>query len=392
MKRTVKILAICILLVGMSCKGKAENEINKLAFNTKEKKAVVPPKNAHAKKQYIKVALLLDTSNSMDGLIDQAKAQLWEIVNELSYAKCNAIKPNLKIALYEYGNDGLQPESGFIRQVLNFSNDLDEISKQLFSLNTNGGSEYCGQVIEASLNQLEWGNNPDDLKLIFIAGNEPFSQGNVSYKSASKKAHEKDITVNTIFCGDYNQGISSYWKDGADLTHGDYMAINHNHATVHIASPYDNEILEWNNKLNNTYVAYGSKGKQKMQLQAEQDKNAAGYSLANAVSRTVSKSSHLYKNEAWDLIDAQENEAFNYENLKESDLPEHLQGKTKTEIKAYVTQKKAERNAIQEKIQMLNTKRKMYIKNQETKNNNGLESAMIQAIKSQAQKKNYKWE
>ena len=34
----------------------------------------------------IKVALLLDTSNSMDGLIDQAKAQLWQIVNELSYA------------------------------------------------------------------------------------------------------------------------------------------------------------------------------------------------------------------------------------------------------------------------------------------------------------------
>ena len=35
-------------------------------------------------KQTIKVALLLDTSNSMDGLINQAKAQLWEIVNELS--------------------------------------------------------------------------------------------------------------------------------------------------------------------------------------------------------------------------------------------------------------------------------------------------------------------
>ena len=39
-------------------------------------------------KPFIKVALLLDTSNSMDGLIDQAKAQLWDIVNELSYAKC----------------------------------------------------------------------------------------------------------------------------------------------------------------------------------------------------------------------------------------------------------------------------------------------------------------
>ena len=30
----------------------------------------------------VQLALLLDTSNSMDGLIDQAKSQLWKIVNE----------------------------------------------------------------------------------------------------------------------------------------------------------------------------------------------------------------------------------------------------------------------------------------------------------------------
>ena len=46
------------------------------------------------KKNTIKVALLLDTSNSMDGLINQAKTQLWEIVNELSYAKCEEQEPN----------------------------------------------------------------------------------------------------------------------------------------------------------------------------------------------------------------------------------------------------------------------------------------------------------
>ncbi|NNC69893.1 MAG: hypothetical protein HKN90_03620, partial [Flavobacteriaceae bacterium] len=57
----------------------------------------------YPKKNTIKVALLLDTSNSMDGLINQAKTQLWEIVNELSYAKCEHEDPNLEIALYEYG-------------------------------------------------------------------------------------------------------------------------------------------------------------------------------------------------------------------------------------------------------------------------------------------------
>jgi hypothetical protein len=32
----------------------------------------------------VQIALLLDTSNSMDGLIDQARSQLWRVVNERS--------------------------------------------------------------------------------------------------------------------------------------------------------------------------------------------------------------------------------------------------------------------------------------------------------------------
>ena len=50
---------------------------------TTDKSNVVAP----AKDQTIMIALLLDTSNSMDGLIDQAKSQLWKIVNEVAAAK-----------------------------------------------------------------------------------------------------------------------------------------------------------------------------------------------------------------------------------------------------------------------------------------------------------------
>ena len=354
--------------------------------------AVANNNPGHPEKQYIKVALLLDTSNSMDGLIDQAKAQLWEIVNELSYAKCEDDRPNLQIALYEYGNDRLNSREGYIRQVLGFSEDLDEISKELFSLTTNGGSEYCGQVIQTSLNQLNWGNNPDDLKLIFIAGNEPFTQGNIHYKNAGLQAKEKGVTVNTIFCGEYNLGITTYWQDGAAVTNGDYMAINHNKATIHIVSPYDDAILILNNKLNKTYVSYGRQGGVKVAMQAEQDSNAQGYSKANAVSRTVSKSSHLYKNSGWDLVDAIDEDVVEIEDLEEEDLPQELKGKTTAEIKAYVAQKSKEREAIQKEIQELNEKRRQFIAKQQKENSNGLENAMIKAIKTQAKEKNYKWE
>ncbi len=141
--KTVKLTTFAIsLLFVLSCKGEIKNEIALLD----PQENVTPVSN-----QYIKVAILLDTSNSMDGLIDQAKAQLWEIVNELSYAKCKSKRPNLQIALYEYGNDGLSSYNGYIRKIVAFTDDLDDVSKELFSLTTNGGSEYCGAVIQSSL-------------------------------------------------------------------------------------------------------------------------------------------------------------------------------------------------------------------------------------------------
>ncbi len=367
-----------------------------MSCNANEKKSsesiALLHNEAHEPTQrFIKVALLLDTSNSMDGLIDQAKAQLWDIVSELSFAKCENEKPNLQIALYEYGNDNLSSEEGYIRQVIGFSSDLDEISKQLFSLTTNGGNEFCGHVIQTSLNQLNWEARKEDLKLIFIAGNEPFTQGKINYQDAAKQAHQNDVSVNTIFCGDYNQGITTYWKDGADRTHGNYMAINHNDVTTYVATPYDDRILELNQKLNKTYVAYGSLGEQKMLQQAEQDTNAKGYSDANAVSRTVSKSSHLYKNSSWDLVDAANDEDFEYESLKREELPKALKDKSIKEIKQYIEAKSKERSVIQTEIQTLNEKRRKHILNQQKQTSNGLENAMLTAIKSQASKKNYSW-
>lgn len=342
----------------------------------------------------IKVALLLDTSNSMDGLIDQARSQLWEIVNELALAKCDDdSKPHLNIALYEYGNDRLNAREGYIRQVNGFSNDLDVISQNLFKLTTNGGNEYCGNVIQNSLEQLNWGENPDDLNLIFIAGNEPFTQGPVHYKDAASNACAKDVTINTIFCGDYNEGVRTHWKDGSSLTKGDYIAINSDRATVHIPSPYDDHIMEYNRKLNNTYVRYGREGEAKMELQSAQDDNASSYGSGNAVKRAISKSSHFYKNSSWDLVDAVEEAAVDLEEvLVSNDIPSEIKGKSKKEVEAYIAQKKKERTDIKREIASLNSKREEYVRKKTSASDNELRNAMLDAIKKQGRSKNYSWE
>lgn len=346
-----------------------------------------------ASKNTVQIALLLDTSNSMDGLINQAKSQLWDIVNEFSIAKCgDKTRPTLQIALYQYGNDNLSVREGYVQQVLDFSSDLDEISEKLFSLTTNGGEEYCGKVIQTSLQQLPWNNNPDQLKLIFIAGNEPFDQGRYHYKSALTNAKEKNIIVNTIFCGAYEQGIRSYWKNGASITGGEYMAIDHNQELVQISTPYDEIIIKLNSKLNNTYISYGALGQSKLMSQTKQDENAMELEEVVAVKRAVSKSTRLYNNKSWDLVDAYADEEFEINSVEKNQLPKELQEKSEAELKSYVVSKRLEREKIQKEIQEINTKREAFISKNQNDASGALENAMLKAIKKQAALKNYSWD
>jgi len=392
MKNIKQILGIGLMALTLSTAYGCEMKVKKTA----EPLPLTAQSIANNRKETsntVKIALLLDTSNSMDGLINQAKAQLWDIVNKFTHAKCgNEARPKLQIALYQYGNDDLSSKEGYIQQVLDFSGDLDEISEKLFSLTTNGGEEYCGEVIQTSLKQLNWGKNEDDLKMIFIAGNEPFTQGKLNYKDAVTNAKEKDVVVNTIFCGSYEQGIHTDWKNGAKLTGGEYIAIDHNRQVVHIDTPYDELIIKLNSKLNKTYISYGALGQSKMKMQSVQDANAMEMEEAVAVKRTVSKSSRLYSNSSWDLVDASEDADFEVSKIKEG-LPTELKGKSDAEITSYIEEKKSERNEIQKEIQELNTKRETYIsKNQKEGSKGELENAMLEAIQRQAKKKNYKWD
>lgn len=377
----------------MACKGNTNNT-EVIALND----PIEIPATAIAvetKPATIQIALLLDTSNSMDGLIDQAKTQLWDIVNKMSGANCNDQQALLEIAIYEYGNSRLSASNGYVRKVLSFSTDLDLISKELFALRTNGGEEYCGTVIDKSLQQLEWKTGKSDLKMIFIAGNEGFNQGSIPFSSSIAQAIEKDVVVNTIFCGDWNSGTQLRWKEGAILGKGEYMNLDHNQKSTYVATPYDDEILEWNKKLNNTYVYYGAQGQSFKAVQMDMDQEVEEVSIQANVKRSVAKSSSNYRNSTWDLVDAMDDkdakkELFKAENL--ATLPDSIRNKSKEDITAFAKAKKQERTSIQNKIQELNKKRDSYIASQSLSESNGLESAMFKAIKKQSVSKNYKWE
>lgn len=346
-------------------------------------------------KPIVQMAILLDTSGSMSGLIDQARGELWAIVNEFICARKGNAAPEVQVALFEYGKSTVPSEDGFVRLIVPFTTDLDKISEELFALTTNGGDEYCGWVIKDAVEKLKWSERAEDLKVIFIAGNEPFTQGKVDYKESCKAAIEKGIIVNTIHCGSESEGINGKWKDGAVLADGRFLNIDQNRAIVHIAAPQDEQITALNLRLNKTYIAYGEKGLELSERQQEQDKNASVLSAEAAVQRVVAKSSANYLNAGWDLVDAVKNNKIKIEELNEEELPENMQKMSKAERNKYIEQQSKKRAEVQEQIQKLNAERKKYVAAEMKKlqkEGDTLGSAVIETIHQQAKEKNFEFE
>ncbi len=341
------------------------------------------------------MAILLDTGGSMSGLIDRARTELWSIVNEFIFVQKHGKQPELQVALYEYGKSVLPRKGGYIRQIVPLTTDLDKISEELFALTTNGGSEYCGWVIREAANDLQWSDAPDDLKVIFIAGNEPFTQGPVDYKEACATAIGRGIVVNTIHCGPDRQGIGGMWKDGAALADGRYLNIDHNQQVVHVAAPQDKEIAELGVRLNGTYIPYGSEGGLAQERQATQDLNARRASAEAVVQRAVTKSSANYSNSGWDLIDAVGAKQIDLDQIKPDALPENMRTMTQKQRREYLKGQTKQRKEIQAKIQLLNEQRKKHVA-KELKKQQGagqtLGSAITEAIRTQARQKHYTFE
>ncbi|WP_164013385.1 vWA domain-containing protein [Pyxidicoccus trucidator] len=339
----------------------------------------------------IQIAVLLDTSGSMDGLLDQARSQLWNIVNRFSHAKRNGVAPQLQIALYAYGNTDRGANASEIRQVLPFTTDLDLLSEHLFSLRTSGGDENCGEVIRDATTQLAWSKDKDAMRLIFIAGNEPFTQGSVDFHTSVKAARERGITVNTIHCGDYEEGISGKWKDAAVLADGSYLNIDQNQRVVEIPAPQDTEIAQLGAELNKTYVAYGAAGEQAQARQVAQDSNSMGVSISNMVSRSVAKSSRNYSNESWDLVDAVKKNQVDVASVRDEDLPEPMRGLDAAGRKAWLEAREQERAKLQQRIQTLSAERQKFLtearKQQAAQGTDTLEGAIGQVVQREAQKR-----
>jgi len=351
---------------------------------------------AQQRNRQVDVVLCLDVSNSMDGLIASAKAKLWDIVNDLAKARP---LPHLRVALYSYGSDRYDAKSGWVRKECDLTDDLDTVYGKLYELQTRGGTEYVARVCRDALRDLQWSEDKNALKVIFVCGNEPADQDRqVSLQEVAELAKKLDVFINPIYCGSPNHRDALSWKNFAGMGVGRFMSIDQDAAVrrVQIKTPFDEELIKLGEQLNKTYLAYGKAEERasKEALQRQQDRNAAAAAPEAAIARNAAKASGLYRNESWDLVDRLKNDkSFDLSKLKESELCEDLQKLTPEQRLAFVQKKLEERETLNRRIRELNTQRQKLVdaelKKLAGEASKALDEAMRQTIREQAAQRGF---
>lgn len=171
----------------------------------------------------IQVVLALDASISMQALFQAVAASLDELIGVLRECSINGNKARVNVGVVVYG----QAKNNGKPFVLSpFSVETDKIRAQVNGVMCDGSLEHCGEAIQFTLRNFPWNmrNRSQMLKVIFLAGDESFTQGPVRYEKAMEMAKEMGVIVNTIHCG----GENMEWKHAASLGGGEGLSFDMN--------------------------------------------------------------------------------------------------------------------------------------------------------------------
>ncbi len=340
--------------------------------------------------QAIDLVICLDTSGSMQGLIDSARAKLWDIASELANVQPT---PRLRVGLLTYGSPNLSTaDKGWIVRQIDLTSDLDAVYERMMAMSITGGDEFVGWVLNDAVNTMNWSPDPSALKLIFVAGNESADQAShqANFRNVGNMAIAKGIKVNAIYCGSQQQGLSEKWDQVARCGGGVFSTIDMQAATAQVTTPYDDALLKLNIELNATYIPFGKEGRVGAARQISADAAAESVGVASAPSRVAAKATALYKNTKWDLVDASSDKDFKLEQVKESELPENMQKMTPGKRADHLVQQRKSRARVQTEIQKVGEQRRTFLREEKKKSSTGkqgLDDALIKTIRKQAAEK-----
>jgi len=359
---------------------------------------VDPPINHHiTANPKVDVVFVLDTTGSMEGLIQTAKEKIWSIATTMASAQQT---PDIRIGLVAYRDRG----DSYVTRIVDLSDDLDSVYASLMDFEANGGGDTPESVNKAlydAVHNMSWSQQDQAYQVIFLVGDAPphMDYNEVRYPEIVASAMEKGIVINTIQCGEIPSAIGP-WTQIASLGHGIFFQVEQAGGSVAYTTPYDEEIADLSAQLDDTRLYYGTEEeKEKMRGKvAATDKLHAGASLASRARRGVFNASAggrinlVGDNE---LVAAVASGSVDLNELDEDALPAALKPMARAEQEAFVAELAEERADLQRQIRDLSQDRVGYLAKKVDEAGglkDSLDHKLYNAVKEQAGEAGLKYE
>ncbi len=329
----------------------------------------------------VDVVFVLDTTGSMDGLIEAAKEKIWSIATTLASARQT---PDVRIGLVAYRDQG----DTYVTKTVDLSTDLDSVYAVLMDFAAEGGGdgpESVNQALYDAVHGMSWSQDKHAYQAIFLVGDAPphMDYNEVQYPEIVASAREKGIVINTVQCGDMPMTVEP-WTAIANLGQGRYFQVEQAGSAVAFATPFDEEIADLSARLDDTRLYYGSReDKRRMQDKvAATEKLHEGASVASRARRGAFNASAagdvnlLGENE---LVAAVESGKVDLDALAIETLPETLKPMSPPKQKAYVAELAETRAELKRQIAERTEARDEYLA-KKVEEAGGLKSSLDQQL------------
>jgi hypothetical protein len=335
----------------------------------------------------IEVAFVLDTTGSMSGLLEGAKAKVWSIANQLATGQP---KPDVRIGLVGYRDRG----DAYVTRRMDLTGDIDAVYAELFALRAGGGGdtpESVNQALHEAVTGLGWSTDPGVYRVLFLVGDAPPHtdyQDDVAYSESVDLARAKGIVVNTVQCGSLGT-TTPIWREIARTGAGQFAAIAQDGAMVTLAAPMDDELASLNRALAETVLAWGAEEEKEEIRQKVRSSLAAAPEVAASRLSYLDKTGGRVNSGRHDLLDALDGGLVALEDVSPEELPSEMSEMDAPAREAYVAGQQERRRELKRKISILSNDRDAWVRGESERlagegKADGFDQKVLEAIRTQA--------
>lgn len=299
-------------------------------------------------RESIDIVLCLDLSGSTNGLIDDVRERMWEVINQVNSYRPS---PALRIGVVGFSRPSFGAKNSYVKVLQDLTGDFDLLAHELYKLKPSieKGDQLVGDALKVSIQKMDWSTGSNNLKVIYLIGNGMVNAGNNNYRDACELAVKNNIIINTVYCrtrNNVNRELPG-WREIARLAGGEQYDIRiHKRTPLILTSPDKAEFKELAKRFSSTYVYYGRNGNERYKMMAALDKNALMANDMSYESRLFYKISDRYQfhQQAWDIVDLIKMSSPRLDDLEMNYLPDSLKFKSPDYINDLAQELKHTRN------------------------------------------------